>query len=407
MAEDKPRLARLTAIITQLQSKRMLTAREIAEKYQVSIRTVYRDIRTLEQSGIPIFTEEGRGYCLMEGYKLPPVMFTQEEANALITAEQIIKKNKDQSLVRLYESAVTKIKSTLKFKLKEKAELLKERIQVRNNSENEKTSDYLIQLQTTISNFQVVTINYVSLSNIKSVRKIEPFALYTTKDNWILIAFCKTKNDFRSFRLDCIERLQVENEYFTPHKMTLEQYLESCRENWQATPDIPLTQQQSTFALNQKKHTMQKVKIAPFHLIGFSVRTTNKDAQAAKDIPLLWDKLMTENLPAKISNKMSNEIYSLYTEYESDHTGYYTAMLGCKVENIDNIPEGMVAKSFEGGDYLSITAKGDLDQGLIVNEWAKIWGMELDRAFTADFEIYGEKAMNRNDAEVDILIAIK
>ena len=70
MAEDKPRLARLTAIMTQLQSKRIVTARDIAEKHNVSIRTVYRDIRTLEKSGIPIITEEGKGYSIMEGYKL-------------------------------------------------------------------------------------------------------------------------------------------------------------------------------------------------------------------------------------------------------------------------------------------------------------------------------------------------
>jgi predicted DNA-binding transcriptional regulator YafY len=94
MAEDKPRLARLTAIITQLQSKRIVTAKGISEKHSVSIRTIYRDIRTLEKSGIPIVIEEGRGYSIKDGYKIPPVMFTQEEANALITAEPLIKKTK-------------------------------------------------------------------------------------------------------------------------------------------------------------------------------------------------------------------------------------------------------------------------------------------------------------------------
>jgi predicted DNA-binding transcriptional regulator YafY len=125
MDKEKPRLARLTAILTQLQSKRIVTAKDIAEKHNVRIRTVYRDIRTLEKSGIPIVTEEGKGYSIMEGYKLPPVMFTQGEANALITAEQLIRKNKDQSLTEQYESAVTKIKSVLNYAQKEKAELLK------------------------------------------------------------------------------------------------------------------------------------------------------------------------------------------------------------------------------------------------------------------------------------------
>lgn len=248
MAEDKPRLARLTAILTQLQSKRILTARDIAEKHNVSIRTVYRDIRTLEQSGIPIVTEEGKGYSIMEGYKLPPVMFTEEEANALITAEYLILKNKDKSLADQYQNALTKIKSVLRFAQIDKTDILAQRIQVRDNKNNEKTSNYLIQLQSNITNFQVVQIDYLSLDNHRSERMIEPFALYTTNDNWVLIAFCRKRNDFRAFRLDCIQRLSSTLEHFEPHKITLEQYLEECRKKWISTPDIPLSQPQSNFA---------------------------------------------------------------------------------------------------------------------------------------------------------------
>lgn len=97
MEEEKPRLSRLTAIITQLQSKRIVTASNLAERHNVSVRTIYRDIRTLEKSRIPIITEEGKGYSIMEGYHLPPVLFTEDEANALITVEQQAIKNKDQS----------------------------------------------------------------------------------------------------------------------------------------------------------------------------------------------------------------------------------------------------------------------------------------------------------------------
>ena len=107
---EKPRIARLTAIITHLQSRGLTTARMLSEKYGVSIRTIYRDIRTLEQSGVPIVTEEGKGYGLVDGYQLPPIMFNEEEANALITAEQFILRNKDQSLIDNYTSAITKIK---------------------------------------------------------------------------------------------------------------------------------------------------------------------------------------------------------------------------------------------------------------------------------------------------------
>ncbi len=252
MAEDKPRLVRLTAILTQLQSKRVVTARDIAEKHNISIRTVYRDIRTLEHSGIPIITVEGKGYTLIEGYKLPPVMFTEEEANALITAEHLILKNKDKSLADQYQNAITKIKSVLRFDQKGKTEFLAQRIHIRNNKNNDKTSNYLIQLQSNIAHFQVVTIDYLSLDSQRTERIIEPFALYTTNDNWILIAFCRKRNDFRAFRLDCIQRLTKTQDHFEPHKITLEQYFDECRKKWSDTPDIPLSYGQTTFASNNK-----------------------------------------------------------------------------------------------------------------------------------------------------------
>ena len=241
MEKDKPRLARLTAIVTQLQSKRVVTAREIAERYDISIRTVYRDIRTLEKSGVPIITEEGKGYSVMEGFRVPPVMFTEEEANALITAEQIINKNKDRSFTELYQSAITKIKAVIRYSQKEKTALLSERIQIRNNLENQKTSGFLIELQSAIVNFKEVKIRYLSLENQQTERNIEPFAMFSTNENWILVAFCHLRNEFRSFRLDCIQGLHISNTRFTPHKITLQEYFEQCREKMKPTPDIPMT----------------------------------------------------------------------------------------------------------------------------------------------------------------------
>jgi len=152
---------------------------------------------------------------------------------------------------------------------------------------------------------------------------------------------------------------------------------------------------------------MNNVKVAPFKVIGISVRTTNENGQAGKDIPLLWEKMISGNIVNSIPNKIDNSIYSIYTDYEKDHTKPYTTVLGCKVENLNYIPEGMAGYSFDGGDYLKFTTKGDLSKDLVINEWMKIWNMDLDRIFTADFEVYGEKAQNPSDAEVDIFIAVK
>ena len=407
MAEGKPRLARLAAIVTQLQSKRLITAREIADRYQVSIRTVYRDMRTLEESGIPILTEEGKGYSLVDGYTLPPVMFTEEEALALVTAEHLLLTNKDQSLREQYTSALTKIKSTLRLKQKEKTEFLADRIQVRKNHRDGKTSNYLIQLQSTIADFKLVDITYLSLQEKRTQRLIEPFALYTTQQNWVLVAYCRKRQDFRAFRLDRIEELRVQSAHFTPHQMTLEEYLESCRQKSQPTPDIPLTVATGNFAANQKLNDMQQVEVAPFHMIGLAIRTSNAEGQAAQEIGGLWNKFLSTNALTQIPNRTDDTVYSLYTDYEGDHTKPYTVVLGCRVTHLDQVPEGMVARSFSGGNYVKMSARGDLQQGIVVQQWQKIWTMDLNRAYTADFEVFGAKARNPSDAEVDFYVAIQ
>lgn len=229
--EEKPRLARLTAIITQLQSKRIVTATYLAERHNVSVRTIYRDIRTLERSGIPIVTEEGKGYALMEGYQLPPILFTEDEANALITAEHLVLKNKDRSFSENYSKAITKIKSVLKYSQKGKADLLADRVYFGENHRYEKSSDHLMRIQSAITNFQLLEIEYLSLEKKLTKRLIEPFALYSTKGNWLLIAFCRLRNDFRAFRIDLIQNLSPQNKTFSPHNLTLKQYFELYQKN--------------------------------------------------------------------------------------------------------------------------------------------------------------------------------
>lgn len=152
---------------------------------------------------------------------------------------------------------------------------------------------------------------------------------------------------------------------------------------------------------------MDKVKIEPFKVIGISVRTTNENGQAAKEIADLWGRFMNEKILEAIPNKIDNTVYSMYTDYESDHTKPYTAILGCRVENLKEIPTGMIGKSFDGGNYVKLSAKGDLMKGLIVNKWTEIWEMNLDRAFTIDFEAFGVRAQNPSDAEIDFYIALR
>lgn len=151
---------------------------------------------------------------------------------------------------------------------------------------------------------------------------------------------------------------------------------------------------------------MQNVQIKSFQIIGIAVRTTNENGQAAKDIPALWNKFMEEGVLAKIPNKIDNAVFSIYTDYESDYTQAYTTILGCRVNSLDDIPEGLIGKSFPANSYSKFITKGNLEEGIVYNEWTKIWNTELDRNYIADFEIYGAKAQNPANAEVEIFVGV-
>ena len=223
---ETKRLSRLTAILTQLQTRRTLTATELAKKFSVSTRTIYRDIRALEQAGVPVLTEEGKGYRLMEGYRVPPVMFTEKQANALILAEQLVLKNKDTSFVNDYIEAVEKVKAVLGYNVKDKAMLLAERTRFELNVKSAKSSNNLSDLQLALTNFLVIKIEYINEAGSISDRFIEPFALVSTTENWLLIAWCRLRAEFRYFRIDRIRKLEVLDEKFSPHQMTLQQYFD-------------------------------------------------------------------------------------------------------------------------------------------------------------------------------------
>ena len=234
MSEDKElsRLVRITSIVTMLKSKRVLTATEIAVKFSISIRTVYRDIRALENSGVPIITIEGKGYSLMDGYTLPPLMFSEAEANALITAEYLVKEAKDSSLAKNFEEALTKIKAIFRYNIKEKSELLSDRMFVLKPVGGNKTSHSLSDLQLAITNNILTEIEYQKPDSTSSTsRTIEPVAIYYSNENWILIAWCRLRNDYRAFRIDRMKKIEFHTATFRDRKFGLKEYFSYCTES--------------------------------------------------------------------------------------------------------------------------------------------------------------------------------
>ena len=391
-----------------LQSKQRLTAREVAGKFGVSIRTVYRDMRALEQAGVPLYAEEGRGYRLVDGYTLAPVALSEREANALVTAERLVARNKDASFVRDYTAAMTKIRAVLHRSTQEKAELLAQRVMFRNNPREDSSSDALATLQLAITNRTPVEVVYQALADQRETHRIiEPLALYSTQENWVLIAWCRLRDDYRSFRLDGIRQIKLLSETFPDRNFNLTDYFEQCREKFYP-PDIPLSPDPATFGFSHQNPTkMSHASIESFHVVGLSVRTTNADGQADQDIPALWNTFLSENAADRIPHKVSDDLYAVYTEYEGDHTQPYTMVLGCRVSEADTVPNGMVVTTVPEGRYERVLAKGSLPQGAVYQAWTDIWKSDRDRAYTADFEVYGEKAGDPEDAEVEIYVGLK
>ncbi|WP_461053596.1 helix-turn-helix transcriptional regulator [Spirosoma arcticum] len=229
---ETKRISRLTAILTQLQSRRLVKAPALADKFGVSVRTIYRDIKTLEQAGVPIVLEDGKGYSLMDGYRIPPVMFTESEANALLTAELIIQSSKDTSLIAEFTAAVAKIRAVIPKNVRNKAETLGQKMAVTNTYiDRSPKSKYLLEIQKALVDYLVLQIDYTSKEGVKTQRSLEPFALYSSQNNdWILVAFCRLRQDFRSFSLTSIDRLLTTTEHFEPQKMTFVQYRERIDE---------------------------------------------------------------------------------------------------------------------------------------------------------------------------------
>tara|TARA_R110001592_G_scaffold312206_1_gene587272 strand:+ start:4093 stop:4713 length:621 start_codon:yes stop_codon:yes gene_type:complete len=203
----------------------VITATDLSHKFQVSKRTIYRDVKALEKAGIPILTEEGKGYTLMEGYKIPPVMFTDKQANALILAEQLVLKSNDSSFVKDYSEAIDKIKSILRYGDKDKANLLADRTQYNQVIAQERNSNNLSDLQNALTNYNLVKIEYTNKENAVTSRLIEPFAILNS-ENWYLVAWCRLRNAFRFFRPDRIQKMEILSEQFEPHNMTLQEYFD-------------------------------------------------------------------------------------------------------------------------------------------------------------------------------------
>lgn len=218
------RFDRITAILLQLQARRVVSGPALAERFGVSLRTIYRDLRTLELAGVPLFGEAGVGYSLAEGYRLPPVLFTREEATALLTAEKLAARLTDAPTARLTSAAMDKLRAVLRQPDRDHLESLTPHIQVLGPLSQPGQPSTYQQLVVAIATQQVARLSYQAApSAAPAVREVEPIGLYLSQ-HWHMVAYCRLRQAFRNFRLDRIRELTISGEVFAPRPETLHHY---------------------------------------------------------------------------------------------------------------------------------------------------------------------------------------
>lgn len=226
------RTDRLSAILIMLQTKKIVKANDIAERFGISLRTVYRDMRALNEAGVPIGAEAGVGYYLVEGYHLPPVMFTPEEAGSMLIAGKLVERFSDESVKQNFNLATDKIKSVLPEQQQDFLEEIDSQVHILHKpyikSENF-NNDHITIIQKALSTKKCLTVKYISRYKEERVsRVVEPVGLCFYGYNWHLIAFCKLRNDYRDFRLDRIESCEInECVVSVKAKISIDDYFQS------------------------------------------------------------------------------------------------------------------------------------------------------------------------------------
>lgn len=244
------RFDRVTSLLLLLQTRSVVTAQFLADHFSVSERTIYRDIRTLENAGVPIGAEAGVGYFLEKGYRLPPVSFTLDEASSLLLGEKLLVSSLDINSLQDFKQALNKVRAVIDRSDKDYLSSFDADIEVLPTgsqfpiddvSEGDQNTNSSLKLQgvahsgdrwlrecrTVLLHRQVTEIDYAALSSHSdTTRHIEPIGLFYYSWHWHLIAWCRLRKGYRDFRLDRIQAFKPQAEQFFRHsRLTLQEYL--------------------------------------------------------------------------------------------------------------------------------------------------------------------------------------
>lgn len=255
--ESPKRFDRILAILIQLQSKRVVKAHELAERFKVSLRTIYRDIRSLETSGVPVYGEAGAGYSLVEGYRLPPVQFTREEAGSFVAAEKMMQQFADQNLRNYFNSAMLKVKSVMRNSEKDWISDLSPFISVNSPQRafNEDIPDALDILFESLTQKKQACLHYQKpQETLPQKRWVEPVGLFYENHYWYFVGYCHLRKDYRQFRLDRVKGITRSKEAFTQMHINVEELLEKEPKSPKTSVRLLVDKQVSNYLKYDRHH---------------------------------------------------------------------------------------------------------------------------------------------------------
>ena len=226
MKKELNRLDRVSALLVQLQSRPVIKSSEMAERFGVSQRTIYRDMRTLSEAGVPICGNSGVGYSLVDGYKLPSLMFTKEEAIAFLTAEKIIEQLTDTQNSNYFRQGMDKIRAALRSVDKKYLHDMDDIIAVYKSRNSGKSLPNLLQtVLSSVNDKLIIEVEYANADENKSKRELEAVGTTYSYPNWYLSAWCHLRDEYRIFRLDRISNIKTTSKAHTKVHPPLESLL--------------------------------------------------------------------------------------------------------------------------------------------------------------------------------------
>lgn len=224
------RIDRLVAMVLFLQGRRVVRAEELADHFEIAVRTVYRDVAALCEAGVPVMGEPGVGYSIVKGYHLPPVMFTADEALAMFVGGEMVKHFADKSMAAPMETALLKIRSVLPLDRRDDLDRLANATAIYDEARSADGLDQrtLLPIQQAIVSRRLLRMNYRGRErNETTVRDVEPLGITFHKAAWYLVAWCRLRKDYRYFKLERLQSLEVLAERFAPRpEFSLKKYLE-------------------------------------------------------------------------------------------------------------------------------------------------------------------------------------